>query len=483
LHDHWSDYLPHFTAFATLDAVLILTVIPIVLIRKRDSTTAVAWCLVVLLMPVLGGLLFWVFGYNYIHRRVARKQVHKGKFRAHHPPASREATRGGPAEADLEPDSLTRLALAVGAFPVSSGNAVTLYHDTRDARSSLLGAIAAARHHVHLEFFIFRGDATGREVLALLSDKAREGVAVRLLYDAVGTFFLPGRRVKPLVRAGGRVAAFLPVNPLRSWIQVNLRNHRKIVVIDGQVGFTGGMNVGDEYLGISRRFGYWRDNFVRLEGPAVAGLERIFVEDWDFATGEALSSPAYFPPLEARGVGSVQVVESGPDQEMNSLREVVFAAILSARRRLWLASPYFVPDAGILDALRLACLRGVDVRLLCLMRPDHFLSFYASRYYFADLLAMGAQVYQYARGMMHSKLVLVDGHWALTGSANLDNRSLHLNFEVGCILHTPALVAELQAQYEKDLADAIAVDPVSFAARPFLARLTENACRLFAPVL
>jgi cardiolipin synthase len=266
-------------------------------------------------------------------------------------------------------------------------------------------------------------------------------------------------------------------------VQVNLRNHRKIVVVDGREALTGGMNIGDEYLGKSARFGYWRDTFLRLEGPAVAGLQRIFTEDWDFAARESLNSPAYFPELSASGEATVQVVESGPDQERNSIREIYFAAILSARERLWVASPYFVPDAGILDALRLARYRGVDVRLLCLLRPDHFLSFYASRYYWGDMLAAGAHVYQYAKGMMHAKVVLVDGRWAMVGSANLDNRSLHLNFEVGCMLHTPELVAELERQFEEDLRQSVRLDAATYARRPFLARLTENACRLFSPVL
>jgi cardiolipin synthase len=473
-----------------LDTVVIVTVIPWVVFKKRDATVAVAWCLVVLLVPVLGGLLFWAFGYNYLHRRVRRKGRHGIRYRAHHPPASRAATRGagrGEAEAGAPPAPayrpLARLALAVNAFPACGGNAVRLYHDTGEAFAGLLDAVGAARHHVHLEFFILRSDATAARLVGLLAEKAKAGVEVRLLYDSVGALFLRRRVLRPLLEAGGEVRASLPVNPLRSWVQVNLRNHRKVVVVDGAVGFTGGMNVGDEYLGLSRRFGYWRDTLLRVEGPGVAGLQRIFAEDWDFAAGEPLSAPAYFPALEAAGPSVVQVVESGPDQEFNSTREIYFAAILAARRRLWVATPYVIPDAGILDALRLARYRNVDVRVLCLQRPDHFLSFWASRYYWADLLAFGVRVYQYARGMMHSKLVLVDGRWAMVGSANLDNRSLHLNFEAGCVLHSPPLVAELEEQFRRDLADSLPVDPKAFARRPFHEKLTENVCRLFSPVL
>jgi cardiolipin synthase len=503
------EYLPHISVAALLDTLILVLVIPWVLLKKRDPTVAVAWCLVILLVPLLGALLFWVFGYNYIHRRVRGKGEHQAAFRKVHPPTRREATRGvgdadteaaqaeefscGPLAEGAEsapPGSgrpacpaLARLGLAVNAFPVSHGNAVTLYHDTGLAWQALLEEVGKARHHIHLEFFILRADPTGRLLLDLLAEKARAGVEVRFLYDAAGGLFLKGRVFRRLRRAGGLVSNFLPVNPLRSWIHVNLRNHRKIVVVDGQVGFTGGMNVGDEYLGKSKRFGYWRDTVVRLQGPAVASLQRIFAEDWDFACSEPLNAPAYFPDVPEQGEGIAQLVGSGPDQEPNSIREIYFGAILSARHRLWIASPYFVPDRGLLDALRLACYRGVDVRLLGLLRPDHYVSYYAGRYYWADMLAVGVKVYQYARGMMHSKLMMVDGRWAMAGSANLDNRSLHLNFEVGCMLHSPDLVAQLERRYEEDLRQSVPLDPDTFARRSLLVRLTENAARLFSPVL
>jgi cardiolipin synthase len=320
-------------------------------------------------------------------------------------------------------------------------------------------------------------------VLDLLTQKAKEGVEVRFLYDAMGGLHLRRKALEPLERAGGQVSVFLPLNPLRSHVQINLRNHRKIAVVDGRVAFTGGMNIGDEYLGKSARFGYWRDTVVRLEGPAARDLQRVFVEDWDFARNETVQGPDYFPDAPPAGDGVAQVAESGPDQEVNTIREIYFAAILSARDRLWIASPYCVPDAGLLDALQLARFRGVDVRLLTISRPDHFFSFYAGRYYWGELLAMNVKVYQYVKGMMHSKIVLVDDRWAMVGSANLDNRSLRLNFEAGVALHTPALVADLAAAYERDLRDAEQLDLRQFARRPTLARVVENGCRLLAPTL
>jgi cardiolipin synthase len=475
----------HWTALAVLNVLLILVVIPVVLMTKRDPTQAAAWCLVVLLVPMLGTLLFWVVGYNYLQRRMTFKSKQRRSLGAEHPAPRREARRGEPAESQpsLPAPPLSEVALAVNAFPVSSGNAVAIYNETTAAYESLLEAIRAARQFIHLEFFIFRSDETGRQVIDLLAERARTGVEVRLMYDSAGSLWLSSEMLRPLVEAGGRVSDFLPVNPLRSWIRINFRNHRKIVVVDGAVGFTGGMNIGDEYLGKSKRFGYWRDTFLRLEGPAVAGLQRTFMEDWHFATGELLREEKYFPAQPEKGGDLVQVVDSGPEQELNSIRELYFAAILGARRRLWIASPYFVPDKGILDALRLARLLNVDVRLLSILRPDHFLSFHASRYYYNDLLSYGGKIYLYVRGMMHSKIVLVDDKWAMVGSANMDNRSLQLNFEAGCILYSRRLIDEVESIFLDDLEEAVPLDAETFAQRSLFAQLTENACRLFSPVL
>jgi cardiolipin synthase len=479
------EFLPHSLLAVLLHILILLVAIPTVLFTKKDSTPAVAWCLLVIFMPFFGALAFWTFGYNYLHRRVRKQRQERLQSLAGHPPLREEAQRGvsHPNIPDNTWRQIGRTALAVKAFPVSPGNRLTLYAETEVAFEALLKAIREATHHIHLEYFILHSDGTGEQFLEALTERAKAGVEVRLLYDAMGSLHLDDRRLRPLREAGGEARAFLPVNPLRSLIQINLRNHRKITVLDGRVGFTGGMNIGDEYLSKNAYFGYWRDTFLRLEGPATAGLQRIFVEDWDFTTRNAVISPEYFPDVAAAGTDTVQVIESGPDQTINSIREMYFAAILSAQERVWIATPYFVPDAGLLDALRLARYRSIDVRLLCILRPDHFLSFHASRYYWTDMLNIGVKIYQYAKGMMHSKLMMVDGQWAMVGSANLDNRSLHLNFEVGCMLHTPDRVAELEKSYLQDLRDSVVLEANLFARRPLLTRLTENACRLFSPVL
>ncbi len=477
-------YLPHITLILLTEIALLVVMIPWVLLNKKESTAAVAWCLVVILLPALGAIFFMMFGYQHVNR-LKKKREHRESFEDANPPATPLAKRGR--SRTPEPiatwNNLGALGLRVGAFPVCSGNEVTLYHDTGQAFAELCDAIRAARHHVHLEYFIVQPDETGQHLLQLLTEKAKKQVEVRLLYDYLGSRRLKRKLLKPLWKAGGKSCSFRLLRLLRRRFQVNLRNHRKLTVVDGRIGFTGGMNIGDEYLGRCPQFPYWRDSFLRLEGPAVAGLQRVFTEDWDFAYEEPLDGPAYYPELAPVGSGMVQVVESGPDQEAKTIRELIFAAITGARERVWIATPYFVPDAGLLDALRLAAHKGVDVRILCPHRPDHYMSYFAGCYYWTDMLNAGARVYQYTKGMMHAKFMTADGQWGLVSSANLDNRSLHLNFEAGCALHSPELVRELEDAFRKDLAESILLDPEVYATRPFATRLAENACRLFSPVL
>ncbi|MBA4063687.1 MAG: cardiolipin synthase [Isosphaera sp.] len=462
-----------------LEVVLVVGTLCWVFQTKRDTMSAIAWSLTVLFLPFLGVFLFFVFGVQSITRPVTRKRRRNTAYKRH-----ADAPGAPPADIPARWDTLVRLGHHENGFPVTGGNAVTLYHDGAPAFEAMLAAVAAARHHVHFQFFIFRNDATGRRFVDALCAAAKRGVEVRFLYDSVGCYNLSRRLLRQLRDAGGRAASFLPIfNPLYR-LRVNLRNHRKIVVADGRVAFTGGLNVGDEYLGLDPRFGRWRDTHLRVEGPAAGGLQRVFLEDWHFATGEAVHGAAYFPTFpDPPGTSLVQVVHSGPDSDYKAIRETYFAGILNARKRAWVATPYFVPDAGLRDALCLAARSGVDVRLLGLFRPDKWVPYLAGRFYWADVLAAGVKVYQYAGGMMHAKYVLVDGEWASVGSANADNRSLHLNFEANCQLFDPVLVAELECEYLRDLELSVRIDPEVYAARPLVSRLAENAARLFSPIL
>ena len=486
------NYWVHFTtAGALVGPILSAVTMAWVLVTKKNSTSAVAWCLLVFFLPLFGPFLFLLFGYQHVHRPLLRKRRHKRLFQKKPPTGSGPATdselsglsEDAAVSAGGRSEVLARLARRFGAYPASAGNRIIFYEEGQPAFDAMLEAIRSARHHIHLEFFIFQPDATGRLFLETLTRKAQEGVEVRLLYDAMGSRRLHRGMLRRLQKAGGQSSVFLPLNPLRRRIQINMRNHRKILVVDGRVAFTGGLNIGDEYLGKNPRYGFWRDTHLRLEGPAVAELQSVFVEDWDFAAQENLQDPAYFPWLPGDGSYSVQVIQSGPDREVKGIREMYFAAILRARQRVWIATPYFVPDEGLLDALCLAGQLGLDVRVLCQYHPDKWIPFFAGRYYWSEVLNAGVKVYQYTKGMLHSKVVLMDDEWASVGTANLDMRSLHLNFEVNCLIYSPEAVAELEAAYRRDLDVSIRLERHVFARRPFAGRLLDNACRLLSPVL
>jgi cardiolipin synthase len=477
----WDDFLywlPFLMSLVYL-AVSALTIIW-VLMTKTDSTSAAAWCLLVILLPLVGAAAFVLFGYQHVARPLRRKRRHRQRFQAGRPAPAEEKLSG---DATQLGQDMVDLARRCGAFPVGAGHRVEFYFEGRPAFDDMLAAIAAAEHHVHLEFFIFQPDQAGRQFIKALALKAREGVQVRLLYDAMGSIRLRESTLQPLRDAGGICCVFLPLNLLRRRIQVNMRNHRKLMVVDGRVAFIGGLNIGDEYVGLNNYFGFWRDTHLRVEGPAVSDLQQIFVEDWDFAAEERLSDARYYDAPNPSGPYAVQVIDSGPDRPLKGIREIYFAAILRAKKRVWIASPYFVPDAALRDALRLSGYQGVDVRLLCQFKPDKFIAQYAARYYWTEMLEAGVKIYQYTKGMMHSKVVLADDEFASVGTANLDNRSLYLNFEVNCLLYGPRAVAELETAFLGDLDHAVRLDPEVYAKRPFPGRLLENTCRLMSPVL
>ncbi|MBO0697103.1 MAG: cardiolipin synthase, partial [Zavarzinella sp.] len=428
-------------------------------------------------LPVIGAGLFVLLGYQSVHVPLRRKRRHAAEFRVR-PRSPKPAAAGGGFE------GLAALAQRLGAEPMTEGNAVELYPDGATAYDAMLEAIRTAERHIHMQFFITRSDESGVKFMTALAERARAGVEVRFLYDAVGSWRLHTRVLNILAEAGGKAVPYLTLlNPLRRRIQINLRNHRKLVIVDGRVGFTGGLNIGDEYLGRSKFFSSWRDTFVRVEGPAVWELQRVFAEDWHFSADEDLSGDEYYaPPCEA-GSARVQVAASGPDQDIKTIREVYLAAVIRAHQRVWVATPYFVPDVGLFDALCLAARMGCDVRVLCPFRPDKWLPHLAGRYTWIELLRAGGKVYQYTAGFMHAKVLLVDDVWSSVGTANLDNRSLHLNFEVTCLIESREVQQELERQFLKDLEVSIRLDPEVYLHRPFVAKVAENACRLLSPVL
>jgi cardiolipin synthase A/B len=476
-------YWREITASAALiDAVLIAITIPWALRIKKDATSALAWCLLVLFVPLLGAILFVLLGYQSVDRPLARKKKHRQSYRGQAKKDAAAVKAAGLEELDTTWEGIGRLADRLDAYPLTSGNKVEVFNEGQPFFDALFEAIHSAKDHIHIEIYIFGFDDVGRKVLAVLEEKAKSGVKVRLVYDAVGTRTLGWWRLRRFRRAGGRAAAFLPVSIVKRRLRVNLRNHRKIIVIDGRIAFTGGMNIGDDYAD-KGPLGHWRDTMLQIEGPAVASLQATFAEDWNFASGELLDEDAFKPCEKRVGDVQLQVIQSGPDLDLKAIREIYFAAALKARHKLWITTPYYVPDAGLRDALCLVGRSGIDVKLLLPQNADHFHVHYASRYYLPELLDAGVDVYLYKKGFIHSKVWIADGHWASVGTANLDNRSLFLNFEVNCMIYTPKVIAELEQAFERDLLDSIRLDPQTYAQRPWTEKLAENFCRLFSPIL
>jgi cardiolipin synthase A/B len=461
---------------AVLYAAMACAVTAHVLLRKRTVRAAVAWIGLAWLSPVIGAVLYYFFGVNRVTRRASR--LFRGA-------RTRVQTDGHIADPSGLPPNLAVCAGVVERLtgrPLCNGNAVTALHDGDEAYPAMLAAIRGARHSIALSSYIFRGDDSGRSFVSALAEARARGVQLRVLVDGIGGGYTFAPAVRWLKREGVPVARFL-----HHWLPwrmpyLNMRNHSKILVIDGATGFTGGMNIGDENL-LARRPAYpVRDVHFRIEGPAVAHLMQAFAEDWHFTTGETLSDDIWWPAIPAAGPARVRGVSSGPDESVWHLEAVLLTAIGAARRTLRIVTPYFLPDEQFLSALELAVLRGVAVDIVIPERPDHRLIGWATRAHLR-FLARGVRVHLSPPPFDHAKLMTVDGEWGFVGSANWDVRSLRLNFEFNLECYHTGTAAALDSLIEARIEGARPVPHASLAARPLPLRLRDAAARLLLPYL
>lgn len=488
----------------------IFTAITILLERRRPSAT-VAWLLALVLLPVIGLLVYWVIGRRKV-RRTRRMRRRRGLDPVE-ATAAIATLRESPADLGPQLRGLIHLALERAAAPLRRADEVELLGGPGQAFAAMEDAIRSAEHRIHALFYIWRDDATGERLLALLCERARAGVKVRLLVDDFGSIATPLRHFRALERAGGRVARFAPlkIRLARQRHRVDFRNHRKLVCIDGELGFCGGLNVGDEYRGVTREGRIWTDLFVCMRGDAVLGLEAVFVEDWLSATEELIELWSDLPELELERLGAgqsmvarpsapmrsrgplIQVIPSGPDQRPTKLHDdnasvlaaTFLAAIGGALERVWIATPYFVPDTALAQVLAATALRGVDVQILVPNQRDNDsrLVAYAAASYYDALLDVGCKIYEYQPGMMHSKSMVIDETLAVIGSANMDVRSLYLDFEVTTLFYDRGVTQQLAALFERDRAQGRLVTLEDRAAIKLGRRLLEGTARLLSPLL
>ncbi|MBS0658074.1 MAG: cardiolipin synthase [Verrucomicrobia bacterium] len=441
--------------------------IPHVLYHKRNPLSALSWIWALLLFPVLGPICYLAFGTEHLQRKRLRRR------KAHLQPEQL------PDPTTLPPlPSLAKRLEKVAQADFQAGCTVRLIPEAEEFYAELEREIGAAQSSIHVEFFIWQPDPLGQRLLTALAAAARRGVEVRVLLDELGSWKLKRRHLRGLEEAGGEWSWFSSVHPLRQRWFLHLRNHRKLVVIDGRLAWAGGMNVGEEYC-------VWRDLHARFEGPVVAGLQSVFADDWFFGTSRRLTQPKYYPPLPRSGEACAAVLAAGPDQDAsaNTIRLAILAFATSARERLWICSPYLVPDPAIVAALQLAARSGVQVRIVIPSAPDSFYIGYVGQSFYDDLLSAGVRIFEHTAGMLHTKALVLDDAWSMVGSANLDVRSLKLNFELNVAVHCPATNAALARNLAEAMKLGVEVKKSEFARRGLLPRLREGALRLLAPVL
>ena len=452
----------------------------VILSRKREPVAAIAWIMAIIFIPILGGVSFLLFGINSINRR------REGKIAA-----ARDLARKLP---DIEQHQLRDLELAQQQTRLASlirnesggvltgSNAVEIIADTRRTLHGIEEAIRGARETLDLEYYIWQPDRTGTRLRDLLIERAKSGVKVRFLYDSLGSMSLHRKFLAPMTEAGIQVVPFLPGSTFRERWSLNNRCHRKIVVVDGKIGFTGGMNIGDEYLGADPEIGHWRDTHLRVEGPAVWQLQQVFAEDWYYSTGEELVDPILFPPPGQAGQGIAQVVSGGPDGVNEPFHTLTFAAINEARESITIATSYFAPTVPLVMALETAAARGVKVRLMIAGNSVYPWTVWVGRSYYDTLLRAGVEIYEYKKGILHSKTMTIDGVWSLVGTANFDYRSMLLNFEVALALYGEGYAKTLEQQFTRDLEVCREIHLKIWENRALTRVFIENVCRLIAPL-
>lgn len=457
----------------------------VIFLENRHPAQTITWLIVLGSFPLVGFIFYLLFGRNYRKERIFRKKYFLDKqafltVEGDDDPRSEEKLQ----LMGEHQGKLFKLAQKLANSPISFDTATKVLTNGEETFRHILEELKRARHHIHMEYYIFRHDQIGQEIKNILIEKANEGVRIRFMYDAVGSWQLSKVFINELKNAGIQTVSFGPVKLPFLNNKFNFRNHRKIIVIDGNIGFVGGLNIGDEYLGRDKDIGFWRDTHLMLRGEAVRTLQLIFLQDWYYMTNHSFLTAEYLSPqIDHKSHGGVQLIAGGPDNEWSVIKDIFFSMIGSARQSVWIASPYFIPDEDIFSAIKVAALSGIDVRLLVPNRPDKRIVFHASRSYFPELLEAGVKIYEYERGFMHSKIVIVDGELASIGTSNMDMRSFHLNFEVNAFLFRTKSTQKLVAEYINDLEYARQMDLKTFQKRHIGFRLLESTARLLSPLL
>ncbi|GGO39517.1 cardiolipin synthase A/B [Staphylococcus hominis] len=461
----------------------------IIFMERRSAGSIWAWLLVLVFLPIVGFILYLLLG-----RQIQRKHIFKLK---------KEDRKGLAMFVDeqlnaLEKDDFSKgnhqvvkfkemvhMLLYNNAAFLTTDNSIKIFTDGHAKFDALIEDIQNAKDYIHIQYYIFKSDGLGRRILKALEDRLEDGIEVKMLYDDMGSRTLRKKDLKQFKDKGGHAEAFFPSKLPLINLRMNNRNHRKIVIIDGKIGYVGGFNVGDEYLGKDKKFGYWRDTHLRLEGDSVNALELRFILDWNSqSTRDNIRyEDRYFPDVDSGGEIGVQIASSGPDEDWEQIKYGYLKMIMSAKHSIYIQSPYFIPDQAFIDAIKIAALGGVEVNLMIPCKPDHPFVYWATLKNAASLLDAGVKIYQYNNGFLHSKTLIVDDEIATVGTANMDNRSFTLNFEVNAFIYDEDISLQLKKAFIKDMKVSYELTKELYNQRSTWIKFKEGISQLLSPIL
>lgn len=470
--------------FFVLYAVIVAIVI---FLDNEDPYKTVSWILVLLMLPYIGIVFYILFGKNVNPKRIAIRKRESDKTNDERVAESQldmidyfNLTNGDSRSKRYA--KVVKLLLNNSQSLISINNDVEVLTNGVQTFSRILRALNEAKETIHLEYFIIKNDQLGNKIKDILIKKSHEGLTVRVIYDAVGSWKLGKQYKQELIDAGVLLYPFYPVAFPLITRELNYRNHRKIIIVDGNIGFLGGLNIGDEYLGKNKELGFWRDTHLQIIGESVISLQKIFINDWKFVSNETLDHPNLFKKSDFVGNCLLQIASSGPDSNWKNIHQAYFTLITTAREKIWIETPYLVPDDSLRMALKTAAISGIDVRIIIPNKPDHFFVYWASRDNIEGLLEAGIKIYTYERGFIHSKILLVDGLAASVGTANMDIRSFGINYEVNAFIYGEKTIQRLEEDFLLDLVDSKRVDYEEHLRRGIMDKTKEALGRLVSPM-
>lgn len=453
-------------------------VIFVIILENRNPLKTIAWTLILIFLPLLGLIIFFFFGEDGRKKRLISHKMFKKLNR-------KTLVRFERDEVMESPEGYTGIVSLIKKLKGSSvynGNKITFYTDGKSKFKALLEEINKAEKFIHIQYYIYMDDEIGRKVRDALIQKASEGVKVRLIYDDVGSWKAKRRFFNDMQKHGIDVQPFLKVTFRFLASRVNYRNHRKVVVIDGKVGFVGGMNIADRYIkGINN--GVWRDSHIKVEGKAVAGLQTAFLVDWYYSRKEFLASDHYFPQTEVKGDNLMQIITAGPIGLYKSIHLSFLEAIYNAKESIYIQTPYFIPTDALMLAIQTASLRGIDVRLMIPRRCDTTFVHIATQSFLQEILDAKVKVYFFEAGFLHSKLMIIDSNLVITGSANMDIRSFEHNFEIDAFIYNETTCSKAKEIFFDDMAQSTLLLAKEWQSRSRIKKLKESIVRLFSPLL